>query len=114
MHQIATKQLLSNWSKKITVHLASNGEEALKKVEDTTYDLILLDLQMPVMDGLTAAAKIREDSQVPIIALTTNASKQEEKKCQDLGINDYLAKPFQPEDLFHKVMQQLHRAASES
>ena len=66
-----------------------------------------MDIQMPVMNGIDAALKNREKSNVPIIALTANASKQEADRCFEIGINDYLSKPFKPEDLHAKIMNLL-------
>ena len=59
------------------------------------------------MNGMDASAKIRESSNTPIIALTANASKQEADKCKEIGINDYLSKPFKPEELHDKIMSLL-------
>ena len=59
---------------------------------------------MPVMNGMEAARKIREFSQVPIIALTANSNKQEQDKCMEIGMNDYLSKPFKPKDLYARIM----------
>ena len=82
----------------------SNGEEALGLVDSLSPDLVLMDLQMPVMNGIDSARRIREFSDVPIIALTANSTKQEQDKCFETGMNDYLAKPFKPQDLHFKIM----------
>ena len=103
LNQIATKQILTSWSGNISVDIASNGLEGLKKFNKNTYHLVLLDLQMPVMDGIEAAIKLRSISQVPIIALTANASSQEEEKCYAIGINAYISKPFKPKELYSKI-----------
>jgi len=66
-----------------------------------------MDLQMPVMNGFDSSTKIREMSDVPIIALTASASAHEETKCKAAGINAYLTKPFKPEDLHMKIMELL-------
>lgn len=107
LNQIATKKVLTTWSDKITVDIAENGLIGVEKFREHGYDLILMDLQMPIMNGMEASQKIREESGVPIIALTANMSKQESDKCFDVGINDYLAKPFKPEDLYSKIMNLL-------
>lgn len=109
MHQIATKQLLTTWSNLVRVQLARNGKDALEKMQQANFDLVLMDLQMPIMDGMTATAHIRKTSNLPVIALTASTSKQEEERCYEIGINDYLAKPFQPEALYQKIMRQLFR-----
>lgn len=105
LNQIATKKILTTWTDKITVDIAENGLVGVEKFREHGYDLILMDLQMPVMNGLDASKKIREGSTtVPIIALTANASKQEADKCFQAGINAYLTKPFKPQDLYAKIM----------
>ena len=104
LNQIATKKVLTTWTDKITVDIAENGLIGVEKFREHGYDLILMDMQMPVMNGLDSSKKIREGSEVPIIALTANASKQEADKCFEAGINAYLSKPFKPQDLYAKIM----------
>ncbi|MFQ5446608.1 MAG: response regulator [Saprospiraceae bacterium] len=104
LNQIATKKILTSWSGYVSVDIAENGSVALEKFAAQNYDLVLMDIQMPVMDGLEAAGKIRKISHVPIIALTANASIKEQDKCFEIGMNDYLAKPFKPEELYAKIM----------
>ena len=104
LNQIATKKILTTWTDKITVDIAENGLIAVEKFREHGYDLVLMDMQMPVMNGLDSSKKIRETSTVPIIALTANASKQEADKCYAVGINAYLTKPFKPQDLYAKIM----------
>ncbi len=91
-----------------SIDTASNGKEALDKFGTTAYDLILMDIQMPVMSGLTAAEKIRAleastNSHVPIIAITANAMLGDKEKCISAGIDDYISKPFQPSALIDKI-----------
>ncbi len=104
LNQISTKKVLTSWSNKVSVDIAENGLIAFEKYKEHGYDLILMDIQMPVMNGFESSLKIREISQVPIIALTANASSQEETKCKEIGINDYMTKPFKPEALQAKIM----------
>ncbi len=82
---------------------AENGEVALEKHKNTHFDLILMDIQMPVMDGFEATKVIRqwpnEKGKVPIVALTANATQRDIDKCITLGMNDCLTKPFTQEDL---------------
>ena len=104
LNQIATKKVLTSWSDAVSVDIASNGVIALQKFHENNYDLILMDLQMPEMNGIEATIKIRHLSKIPIIALTATASKQEEEKCLAIGMNDYLAKPFKPKDLYSKIL----------
>ncbi|MEM8907778.1 MAG: response regulator, partial [Bacteroidota bacterium] len=107
LNQIATKKVLTTWSELVTVDIAENGLIGVEKYREHGYDLILMDIQMPVMNGIEAAMKIREFSSVPIIALTANSSKQEASRCMEIGINDYLSKPFKPRELHAKIMSLL-------
>jgi CheY-like chemotaxis protein len=104
LNQIATKKVLTAWSDFISVDIAENGLVGVEKHREHNYNLILMDIQMPVMNGLDSAKRIRERSDVPIIALTANASRSEMEKCLETGMNDYLAKPFKPHDLYAKIM----------
>ena len=77
------------------IDIANNGKEALDKYSNNTYDIILMDCQMPIMDGFEATRKIREtDQNIPIIAVTANALSTDREKCELAGMNDYLVKPF--------------------
>ncbi len=79
----------------LTVDEAENGRIGLDKIENVQYDVILMDVQMPVMDGFTATKKLREKGiETPIIALTANAMKGYEQKCLDVGYTGYLTKPI--------------------
>jgi CheY-like chemotaxis protein len=87
----------------IEVTMANEGKEAVRILErGTEFDLIIMDLQMPVMNGFQATVYIRQKLklQTPIIAMTASALKNEEMKCLQLGMNEYLTKPFAPEELF--------------
>jgi CheY-like chemotaxis protein len=91
-----------------SIDTASNGKEALDKFGTANYDLVLMDIQMPVMSGLLAAEKIRAlesttSSHVPIIAITANAMIGDKEKCLSAGIDDYISKPFQPAALIDKI-----------
>jgi signal transduction histidine kinase/CheY-like chemotaxis protein/HPt (histidine-containing phosphotransfer) domain-containing protein len=83
--------------------VASNGQAALKQLAKQTYDLVLMDCQMPIMDGFTATEYIRKrqviDYSPVIIAITANATLQDRQYCLDAGMDDYLSKPIQQEDL---------------
>ena len=91
-----------------SIDTASNGKEALDKFGTASYDLILMDIQMPIMSGLLAAEKIRAlesstNSHVPIIAITANAMLGDKEKVISSGIDDYISKPFQPSALIEKI-----------
>ena len=87
--------------------VVSNGEEAVDAVAALPYDLVLMDVQMPVMDGLTATRAIRRlggpVGRIPIVAMTANAMEGDEEACLSAGMNDYLPKPVTPELLLHAV-----------
>jgi CheY-like chemotaxis protein len=106
VNQIVVYNFLNNWG--IKTDFASNGEEALDLIQRKSYKLILMDLQMPEMDGYTAARKIRSMDDpyfknIPIIALTASAMIEIKQKAFDTGMNDYISKPFDPEELRKKI-----------
>lgn len=101
------------------VDIAENGLIALEKIRKKDYDAVLMDVQMPVMDGLEACKSIRNNfsstkSEIPIIALTANAIKGDAEKCLAAGMNDYLSKPFEPEDLYKVLLKFLKPDAGAS
>jgi signal transduction histidine kinase/ActR/RegA family two-component response regulator len=99
---LVAEKMLNIWN--AVVEISGNGKEAVLKARSGSYDIILMDLQMPVMDGYTASRCIREfDSDTPIIALTASASPDMQQKALDHGMNDSLSKPFNPNDLFETV-----------
>ena len=94
------------------IEVAFNGKEALDKFGKVKYDLILMDVQMPIMDGFKATEKIRQiekstGTHTPIIAVTANAFPEDKEKCLASGMDDYISKPFQPEDLIRKIKKHL-------
>ncbi len=107
LNQIATRKVLTVWSPRISVDIAQNGMEGIAKFKTSNYDLILMDIQMPVMNGIDAARIIRKTSRIPIIALTAESSEKEREKCTDIGMNDYLTKPFKPQELYNAIQKQL-------
>ncbi len=108
LNQIATKKVLTTWSDFVKVDIAENGLVGYEKVRAYRYDLILMDLQMPVMNGFQSTEKIREyNKNIPIIALTANSSSQEADKAREIGMNEYMSKPFKPQDLYAKIMSVL-------
>jgi two-component system cell cycle response regulator DivK len=89
---------------------AENGEEALAAITKQRPDLILMDVQMPIMDGYTATRRIKGDAalrSIPIIAVTSYALSDEEKKARAAGCDDYVPKPFSPRQLLAKIRQYL-------
>lgn len=88
------------------VELAVNGKMAVEMFKSGNYDAILMDIQMPVLDGLGATTEIRKleeenrvKNPIKIIAVTANALKEDRDKCYDVGMNDFIAKPFKADDL---------------
>lgn len=96
----------------LTVDLAENGIEAVKLFESGTYSLVLMDVQMPEMDGLEATRLIRAhkdpDRQTPIIALTAHALTEAREKSLEAGMDDHLTKPLEPDDLYAMLKNWLH------
>ena len=87
----------------LSIDIAENGRDAVEKIGEHNYDLVLMDMQMPVMDGLAATRAIRLKPQfqtLPIIAMTANVMESDREKCAEAGMNDHLAKPIDPEALF--------------
>ncbi len=92
----------------ITVRIASDGAEAVKAVSNETFDAVLMDIQMPNMDGYEATRRIREikDFQaLPIIAMTASAMMSDEKRCRDVGMNGFVPKPIRQENLFGTLLK---------
>jgi signal transduction histidine kinase/ActR/RegA family two-component response regulator len=103
---LVLRKALEQWS--IVPQVAKNGQEAVEKLKADDYDLILMDLYMPVMDGCQATEKIRrladpKKASVPIVALTANVSEDVIARVLDAGMNDYLSKPFYPDHLLEKI-----------
>jgi signal transduction histidine kinase/DNA-binding response OmpR family regulator/HPt (histidine-containing phosphotransfer) domain-containing protein len=92
----------------VTVSAVDNGEVAIRMLNESKYDMVLMDMQMPVMDGLAATRAIRQNSQfkdLPIIAMTANAMAGDREKCLEAGMNDHLAKPIDPDKLFDALLR---------
>lgn len=109
INQKVTVKILGKYGCKTQV--ATNGCEAVEALRRDTYDAVLMDLQMPEMDGFEATKAIRDpfgnclNPQVPIIALTANAQEETRKKCLNAGMDDFLTKPVSPKALMHKIEQ---------
>src|SRR5262249_17399342 len=89
---------------------ASDGQEALEKLEAQQFDLAILDVMMPRLDGFTVCSRVREFSSVPIIIVTARGQDQDKIHGLDLGADDYLAKPFSVEELLARVRAVLRRS----
>jgi signal transduction histidine kinase/CheY-like chemotaxis protein/HPt (histidine-containing phosphotransfer) domain-containing protein len=102
INQLLAKQLLTSWG--VTVEVANDGFEAIAKLQRRTFDLILLDLQMPEIDGFEVTRFVRKTikapaNQIPIVALTADAFTETKQLTQNAGMNDFITKPFQQKDL---------------
>ena len=98
----------------LQVELADNGLMALEKALFRPYDLVLMDMQMPVMDGLEATRRLRElpgYGQVPIIAMTANAFAEDRQHCMAAGMDDFIGKPANPDRLYRMLYRWLERGA---
>lgn len=89
---------------------ACDGSEALKKFNNSNYSLLLLDVMMPMIDGWTVCRRIREDSQVPIIMLTARGEEYDKLFGFELGVDDYIIKPFSPKEVVARVKAVLKRS----
>ena len=119
MNQLIVKKILKKWNMQFDI--AENGRIAVKKILQNNYDLILMDLQMPEMDGYETIAYIRSQmqmpkSKIPVIAMTANVIVGEAERCMAAGMNDYISKPFVRKLLYEKMRRVLtgnKNAASE-
>ena len=108
LNQIVVEEFLNIWN--ISVDIADNGKMALEMAERKDYSIILMDLQMPVLDGYESAKLIRalpndRYKTIPIIALTASAISETIAKAKNSGMNDYITKPFKPDELYKKIIQ---------
>lgn len=109
MNQLLMHHTFHSWN--LHFELAENGQQAIDKLQKDKYDLVLLDIQMPIMDGYLAAKTIRHElkSNIPIIAMTAHAMAGEREKCLSHGMNDYISKPIQEKELLHLLKKYLAR-----
>jgi two-component system, sensor histidine kinase len=103
-------ETMQEWGISFAITEAENGLEALEALKKNSFDLILMDIQMPEMNGHTATKKIRSEfespkNQTPIIAMSAHAAESDIQISKLSGMDDYITKPFQPEDFFRKVMK---------
>lgn len=112
LNQHLARHIMESWG--CVVEIAENGSLAVEKVKSSDFDLVLMDIQMPVMDGMEATRQIRriddqKKSSVPIVALTANAMKSECESYLKLGMNDCMAKPFEEPMLFKTISKNIKK-----
>jgi PAS domain S-box-containing protein len=112
LNQLVTTEMLKNRWPSVVIDIAETGRQAITMLESADYDLILMDVQMPEMNGHEAARYIRNNmdppkSQIPILAFTAYATSGEADKCLEAGMNDYVSKPVQASLLIQKILQLL-------
>ena len=109
---LVAQKFLERWG--ATLDVATNGLEALEKIDPSIHDLLLIDLHMPVMDGYEAATKMRTlGIKTPIIALTANLANEVEDQVKQAGIDDIVVKPFLPDELYRKVLHHISKRKKE-
>ncbi len=109
-NQMVAVDTLQELVNDILIDVAENGKEALLMLDKNDYDVILMDIQMPVMDGFETTKQIRKTFTSPknhtaIVAMTANVTKEEVDRCFEAGMDAYIAKPFVPQDLLNKIAQ---------
>lgn len=112
INQYLARHIMESWG--CVVEIVENGEKAVERLCDAEYDLVLMDIQMPIMDGIEATRKIRglQDeykAKTPIVALTANAMKSECEQYLRVGMNDWLGKPFQEPALYSTVFKNIRK-----
>ncbi len=113
-NQEVAVQSLIRWVSDLKIDIAEDGNQVLELLAKNNYDVILMDVQMPGMDGYDATKRIRKEfgvdkKNIPIIALTASATREEINAGFDAGMNAYVAKPFKPSELLNKIAEQLNK-----
>lgn len=117
LNQLVTSEMLKSWWKNLEIEFADDGQAAVNKLKEKKFDLVLMDVQMPVMDGYEATKAIREElkipyTELPILAITAYNTAGEAQKCLEAGMNDFVIKPFDPEVLYQKILALVHHAVT--
>ncbi|MGL1933467.1 MAG: response regulator [Fibrobacterales bacterium] len=118
VNQQVAEGMLKHFGARTTI--ANNGKEAIEILENQVFDLVFMDMQMPIMDGLEATRMIRAvestviNSDITIIAMTANAMQGDKERCIEAGMNDYIAKPVEPQHLKNKLIQWVDKKGGET
>ncbi|MBL4715255.1 MAG: response regulator [Bacteroidia bacterium] len=117
INQEVVTDLIKAENENIKLDIAVNGKQAIEKIIDTNYDLVLMDVQMPIMDGYEATIFIRakldnSKKNIPIIAMTANATAAEKQHCFDSGMTDYISKPIKPKTLYYAILSAIKPASN--
>lgn len=105
---VMIRKILGEWN--VKMDLCQNGEEAVSRIRENDYDMVLMDMQMPVMDGKEATIEIRKfNNKVPIIAFTALNDQASRNELYDAGMNGFLTKPFNPDEMYHKLRELLNQ-----
>lgn len=110
MNQLVARKTLERQWENIDITIANHGKEAVDILEKETFDIILMDIQMPIMDGYETTVHIRNEmrpevAKIPILAMTAHAHISKDEKFKEYGMDDYVLKPFEPKQLFQKITQ---------
>jgi CheY-like chemotaxis protein/anti-sigma regulatory factor (Ser/Thr protein kinase) len=117
LNQLVAREMLLKWWPSLDIDIADNGRIGVEKIDRKVYDLVLMDVQMPEMDGYEATRYIRNRmhppaSNIPILAMTAYATTGEAEKCLEAGMSDYISKPFDPRRLYEKILNLImHRTS---
>jgi CheY-like chemotaxis protein len=116
VNQMVIKAMLQKLG--CTMEIANNGEEAVEKFARSAFDVVLMDVSMPVMDGAAATAAIREQQkrkahQTPIIGVTAHAMREDRQRCIDAGMDDYLPKPVKEDPLYSVLEKWAHQSGAQ-
>jgi CheY-like chemotaxis protein len=118
LNQLVTSEMLKSWWKNIEIDMADDGKAAVEMIKTKTFDIVLMDVQMPVMDGYEATKAIRNELKIPytvlpILAMTAYNTEKEMQQCLEAGMNDVMAKPFEPDQLYQKITGLIHHGTVE-
>ena len=114
INQLVAREMLE--AANLVVDVADNGAIALRKLQESRYDLVFMDMQMPVMDGVTCTREIRKIprlAQLPVIAMTANAMEQDRRLCMSAGMNDSVIKPIDPKLLWDALIRWLPKRSNQ-